>query len=240
MKIVVPMAGLGSRFSSKGINIPKPFYAIFNKPIYCWALESIKGISASEIIFIAQSSHKEYFNLDDITPVSKDTKLNFIFIDEITEGQLCTVLKAKDSLDTDEDLLVISSDTIVSSDIKNHIQNKRDDVRGIISVIEAEGGNWSFAKTDKDGNVIEVAEKKRISDLASTGIYYFSGCKEFLHYAGNVISNKIKEKNEYYVIPLYRQYINDNKIIKTSRAEKMWDLGTPDKVELFIKSHKLD
>ena len=53
------------------------------------------------------------------------------------------------------------------------------------------GEQWSFARADQSGKVIEVAEKKRISNNVSTGLYYFSSGYEFLNTADEIIKSKI-------------------------------------------------
>ncbi len=65
----------------------------------------------------------------------------------------------------------------------------------------------SFAKTGEQGRVIAVAEKQRISDLASTGVYYFSDAKVFQKEAEQLIADKETTKGEYYVMPLYNRYL---------------------------------
>ena len=52
-------------------------------------------------------------------------------------------------------------------------------IHGHIPCFYAEGDHWSFAKLDADGNVIEVREKKRISENCTLGAYYFASAKLF-------------------------------------------------------------
>jgi dTDP-glucose pyrophosphorylase len=95
------------------------------------------------------------------------------------------------------------------------------------------GDNWSFARTDKTGRVVEVAEKLRISDYASTGLYYFSSGREFVSVAAEVISNGEKTKGEYYVIPVYQKYIQRGLDVRTSAASELWDMGTAEGLAAF-------
>ena len=57
MKIIIPMAGLGSRFTEKGINIPKPLIRIYGRYMVEWALKNIQGISYTQLIFIILKEH---------------------------------------------------------------------------------------------------------------------------------------------------------------------------------------
>ena len=154
-------------------------------------------------------------------------------IPDVTEGQLCTVLTAKEEIYREEEILIIASDSYIISDIGNHIKNNPANSQGLISVINLPGDRYSFARTDDNNNVIEVAEKTRISDHASTGIYYFSNGKNFVDIGESMISNKEKTKGEYYVIPVYQKMIDRGDIVRISRAKEMWDLGTPAAKKIF-------
>ena len=237
MKIIIPMAGLGSRFTEKGINVPKPLIEISGRYMIEWALKNIQGMSYSELIFIILKEHEENFALGSELLNLKIPKSNVLIINQVTEGQLQTVLAAKEMLKTDEDLLISPTDTYVASNIKQAIQTKSSSCSGIISVIEKLGNQWSFAKTDKNNKVIEVAEKRRISSLASTGLYYFSSCNRFIDFSNKIISSNAKTKGEFYVIPVYQEYIDEGHFISTNIADEMWDLGTPESISFFENNY---
>ena len=237
MKIIIPMAGLGSRFTEKGINVPKPLIEVSGKYMIEWALKNIQGISYSELIFIILKEHEENFALGSKLLNLKIPKSKIFIINQVTEGQLQTIMTAKESLKTDEDLLISPTDTYVASNIKRAIQTKSSNCAGIISVIEKAGNQWSFAKTDANNKVIQVAEKQRISSLASTGIYYFSNCNRFLDFSSKIISSNKKTKGEFYVIPVYQEYIEEGYFISTTVADEMWDLGTPESALFFENNY---
>ena len=235
MTVVVPMAGRGSRYSDQGYNIPKPLIEIEGKQMVFWALESLANIAYEKIIFIALKQHEEQFKISKLLNENMKKSFQLVLIDEITEGQLCTVLKAKGLIHQDDDLLIIASDTLIRSNIGEQIQKKDSKTKGIISVIDLPGDKWSFAKASDDGIVTEVAEKIRISDHASTGIYYFSKAGDFFSEGESIIKNHEKTKGEYYVIPVYQKFIEKNETVMVSIADEMWDLGTPEAKEIFEK-----
>jgi len=80
---------------------------------------------------------------------------------------------------------------------------------------------------------VEVAEKKRISDHASTGIYYFSDGKQLCELADAMIAADERTRGEFYVIPVYQKLINRGEKITLSFATEMWDMGTPEAKEKF-------
>lgn len=233
MILVIPMAGRGSRFADKGFKTPKPLIEVNGKPMLYYAFQSVKNLSFRKIIFIALKEHQADFDLRSLIKNEITPDFELILLNDVTEGQLCTVLQAKDYFLDEEGLLIAASDSYVRGNIAADINTIMAD--GVISVTNLPGDRWSFARTGEDGRVIEVAEKNRISDNASTGIYYFSNAKLFATEAEQLIKDKETTKGEYFVMPLYNRYIRNKKDIRISRADEMWDMGTPEAKEAFEK-----
>jgi len=233
MNIVMPMAGRGSRLAGWQQNTPKPLIQVAGKPMIAWAMESLRGLSATRLIFVALVEHEKQFGF--INMLSRITRMptEFVLLEETTEGQLCTVLAAKQWINTDEDLLIASADTLVRSNLGRDIQNQSIECHGLISVADLPGDHWSFARADRGGQVIEVAEKVRISDFASTGLYYFRSGSEFVAIGDEIIRNKEKNRGEFFVIPVYQKYIERGWTIMISRAMEAWDMGNPEAILEF-------
>lgn len=233
MNIVIPMAGRGARFADRGYEIPKPLIQVAGYPMIYWALKSLKQIPSSKLIFIALRTHEEVFGIKKILQRFVSAPFELLLLDDITEGQLCTVLTARQWIDADEGLLIANADTFVVSDLGCEISSLSSEVHGLISVADMPGERWSFARTDESGWVVEVAEKVRISDHASTGLYYFSSGREFLDIADTIIADQERTRGEYYVIPVYQKYIQRGLQVRLSQAQEMWDMGTPESLAFF-------
>jgi len=240
MIIIVPMAGRGARFADRGYETPKPLIPVCGRPMVHWALKSLESLSCRRVIFIALAEHESKYQISKQLRGSTPSPAEFVFLDRVTEGQLCTVLTAASYLETDEDILIASADTIVVSDLSRDIAARSSDCRGIISVAEMPGDRWSFARTDGAGRVVEVAEKVRISDLASTGLYYFSSGREFAELGREIVAAQERTRGEYYVIPVYQKIIARGGRIAVSKAREMWDMGTPEAkaaFEAYLEKH---
>lgn len=233
MIVVVPMAGRGSRFAKAMPERPKPLIEVNGKPMFQWALRSLDGVQFSKIIFVVLEEHDARFGISARVREQFEAKAIVVRIPMVTEGQLCTVLAARAYLDEDEDLLVASSDTFVVSKLGDDIANRHADCRGIISVANVPGEQWSFARTDDTGRVVEVAEKVRISDYASTGLYYFTHAKDLMEVGDEMIRRGEKTRGEYYVIPVYQKFIDRGWRVDISVASEMWDMGTPEAMRTY-------
>ena len=231
--LIIPLAGRGSRYANVGYTTPKPLIEINGKPMLFHAFQSVKNVLYEKVIFIALKEHELAYKVSKLIKEQIVNDFELILLDNVTEGQLCTVLKASKYFKTNQSILIAASDSFIESSISEDIQNSKAD--GIISVINIPGEQWSFAKINQHGKVIEVAEKSRISDYASTGLYYFRDSFRFQQQAEILLKNKVTTKGEYFVMPLYNQLIAEGANIELSHAKAMWDMGTPDAKAKFEK-----
>jgi len=235
MKVVITMAGEGTRFIKAGFSTPKHMIKIGKTTIFNFAISSLKDFFDEPFIFIAQKKHKSE---DFIREECRDlgiTNFKILQISETTDGQATTAYLADSLIDDSEPVIIYNIDTYVE---EGELLKK--DIRGdgFIPVFCAEGDKWSFVKVNDKGYVTAVAEKKRISELATIGFYYFDRWEYFkeayTEYSA-IIKNKYHEK---YVAPLYEWMIKKGmKIqIKEINAKKVHVLGTPEDVLKFYPS----
>jgi dTDP-glucose pyrophosphorylase len=244
MNIVMPMAGRGSRFAQIGIATPKPLIDVFGRPMYAWAMDSLPLELARRVIFICLEEHlREPALKQDIRDRYGALDPEIVRLDEVTEGQACTVLKARRWIDNDEPLLIYNADTYCRTSLVKRLPELPPQVDGLLGVFHAPGDKWSFARADSDGRVLETAEKSRISDWASTGMYYFRRGRDFVAHAEAMIGAGERVNGEYYVAPVYNRMIAAGARIYIDAAEQVWVLGTPEDLrsfqEHFENSHSL-
>ena len=234
MNVLIPMAGAGSRFEQMGYTFPKPLIDVTGKPMIQMVTENL-NIEA-KYIYIVQKEHYEKYNLKYLLNLITNNNCEIVQIDSLTEGAACTTLLAKEFIDNDEPLLIANSDQFVEWDSNEFMYSMvADNVDGGILTFEATHPKWSFAKLGNDGFVSEVAEKKPISNIATAGIYYWAHGSNYVKYAEQMIEKDIRTNNEFYVCPVYNEAIQDGKKVKIFQIEKMWGLGTPEDLEVFLK-----
>ena len=113
-----------------------------------------------------------------------------------TKGSMCSAMLGIGDLK--DDLLIGSADAFIEGDLSVHVekfkQSKSD--AGII-VFQGEGEKWSFTRS-VGTKVIEIAEKQRISDFTTTGVFWFASGKFFLEAAESSLINKFEHEGLYY------------------------------------------
>lgn len=233
MNVLIPMAGAGSRFEQAGYTFPKPLIDVNGKPMIQRVVENI-NIDATHI-FIVQKSHYEKYSLQHtLNLISPGCKI--VQVDGVTEGAACTTLLAKEYINNDEPLVLANSDQYVDWDSSQYMYScMTDDIDGSILTFNSTHPKWSYAKTNDQDFVTEVAEKKPISENATVGIYFWKKGKDYVECAESMINKNIRVNNEFYVCPVYNEAILRNAKIKTFHIEKMWGLGTPEDLDTFLK-----
>ena len=235
MNILIPMAGSGQRFVDAGYKTPKFLIDIFGKPMIEHVVKSL-NINAN-FIYIVQKEHYDEYNLEyilnSITPNCK-----ILTIENKTDGAARTTLFAEHLINNDTPLIIYNSDQIVewnTEDFKNLIKNNLD---GAIVTFKGEGLKWSYVKINEFGLIDQVAEKQQISNDATAGIYYWSKGLDYINYAKKMIEKQIKVNNEFYVAPVYNEAILDNKKILPFSLNRIWQLGTPEDLEIYIAKQR--
>lgn len=183
-------------------------------------------------------SKKEYDLKDKLSKLDKNVEI--IGIDEITEWQLCTVLKASDFINNEEALMTANSDQYIDFDINDYFEYMESkEYDGLIMTMTSKDEKWSYAKIDDNGIVIETAEKKVISNEATVGIYNFKAGKDLVKAADKMIQDNIRVNGEFYICPVYNYLIKEG--YKTGiynigeEYNGMYGLGIPKDLKFFLK-----
>ena len=236
MKVLIPMAGEGSRFQKAGYAFPKPLIEVNGKPMIQLVVENL-NIDAQHI-FVVRREHEERYNIKHLLQLISPG-CEVVYTDGLTEGAACTTLLAKEFINNDEPLLYANSDQFLEWNSNEFMYSMMaDNIDGGMLTFEATHPKWSFAKLGPDGYVTEVAEKKPISNIATTGIYYWKHGSDYVKYAEQMIEKDIRVNNEFYVCPVFNEAIADDKKIKIFPTEKMWGIGTPEDLDTFLRNYK--
>lgn len=238
MNIVIPMVGLGKRFSDAGFSLPKPLIMVNNKPIIQRALDSF-NIKANFIFILRKTEHSHKLSniLNSLKPGCK-----IIEIDYLTRGSVESILLSKDLIDNDDDLITTNCDQEIFWDIHKFlnfcIESKCD---GAVvtypydDIVVGEKSPYSFIQLNNLGEGSRLEEKLAISDKALCGIHYWKHGRDFVSSAEELIKCNDKVNNEFYVSKTYNYLIKNGKIIKNYELDKhkFFSLGTPEDVYYY-------
>lgn len=238
MKILIPMAGEGSRFVKEGYTFPKPLIDVSGKPMIQKVVENLDF--DCEYVFLIRKEHViKYEGLIETLDRITNGRFRYVIVDRLTEGAACTALLAEHIIDNDEDLLIANSDQFIDYQPQNFLSLKdMTNTDAIVYTFNDVHPKWSFVKVNSRGFVTEVAEKKPISDIATCGIYWYRKGSQFVKYAKQMIEKNVRINNEFYIAPVYNELIADGKTLIPFYVHKMWGLGTPEDLKNYLESNR--
>lgn len=232
VNVVIPMAGLGSRFPREKY-LPKPLIDVNGKPMIVRAIESL-DIHAQYHFLIRRD---EFTNL--IQNVIEKTVANprFIAVDQTTEGPACSVLLFREFIDNDQELIVANCDQIMewSSELFFHNVRLYD---GAVVTYYSDTDKNSYARIDKKGYVIEMREKEVISNISLNGIHYWKKGSHFVSSALDMIAANDRAPNgEFYIAPSYNHMIKNGLKVGIHHIpnEQHHPVGVPVDLEKFLR-----
>jgi len=233
--VVVPMAGLGSRF--KSVHDSKVLYPIppEGEPMFAHAVRTL-GFSFDRLILVCRRAH----GIPGLVAewLSDLREVRCVELDAITGGPMETVLKARGLLEEnpDSEVVVCNADQVMvwPGDWALNWFVKRGAVGGI-PTIRRDSLRHSYCGIDPGvaHRVLQVKEKVRISDRASIGIYWFSRADAMLTAADRMIAAADRAPNgEFYVAPAYNHL--DGLILEYPLCE-FWSIGEPENLTAYLK-----
>ena len=233
--IVIPMAGLGTRFEEKGYTDKKPFIDVNGKPMIQRVIENldVEFDSKYEFILICLQEDYEKYDFTIFDDIIAHDNWEVICLPKLTEGAAQTLLASEPYINNDTPMMSLNTDQLVEWDLENMIMafDKHD---GGIPCFYGEGNAWSYAGVDEDEFVTEVVEKKQISKYATAGYYYWSKGSDFVKYAKEMIEENSRTNGEFYVAPVYSWAIKDGKKYVVGMVDEIHSLGTPEHLEEYL------
>jgi dTDP-glucose pyrophosphorylase len=232
------MAGEGSRFSEQGYKEIKPLIPIMGKPMIQRVVEAA-GFEDANWIFIVQKRHREQYDLDGIL---KKIRPGCLVIDTgggVTEGAACTVLLAKYQINPEAPLVILNSDNILRVRKYMFEQMEFGACDGVIYcfIPNDKSSKWSFIEPKPSEAVARVAEKERISDIATAGMYVWRRGRFFIEAAEQMIAKNIRVNGEFYVAPVFNENIENGQLIEWELVLSMDGVGTPEDLADYIRKN---
>lgn len=223
MKIIVPMAGRGSRLRPHTLTVPKPLLPLAGKPIVQRLVEDIAKVSdenIDEIAFIIGDFGTE--TEEQLKEIAKSLGAKgSVYHQDEALGTAHAILCAKDSLEGN--VVVAFADTLFRADFKLDTEND-----GIIWVNQIDNPSaFGVVKLDEEGTITDFVEKPKefVSDLAIIGIYYFKSGEKLRNELQYLIDNDIRENGEYQITNALENMKQKGAKFKTGQVTAWMDCG---------------
>lgn len=224
MKIIVPMAGRGSRLRPHTLTVPKPLIPIAGKPIVQRLVEDIAKVlnePLDEVAFVIGKDFGEQVEKD-LTKIAEDLGAKAsIYVQDQPLGTGHAIMCAKDSLSGPA--VVAYADTLFKADF-----NLDKSADAVIWVKQVENPSaFGVVKMNEEGNITDLVEKSPefVSDLAVIGIYYFKDVEVLKQKLQAVLDENIIRGGEYQINDGIEKMKQDGAIFKPGQVDEWMDCG---------------
>lgn len=238
MQVIIPASGLGSRFSKADFPISKPFIEVGKQMMLERVIDVFPKHYEKTIVLTKHQVNKNRTAINKLEKIASISVIN-----DVTDGPLRTVVNGcQHLLSSDQPIMIANSDMIVNFDFEDFHEKLMLNDGLIVTFNETNRdlNHWSFIE-EKNGTIVRILEKERISDLASLGVYAFKSGQRFLDSSLRTFSEGCKYKDEWYVSCVYQDFLR-TALVRSYLTEKKAhsSLGTPYELYSFMQSTILD
>jgi glucose-1-phosphate thymidylyltransferase len=229
MKVIIPLAGKGTRLRPHTYLTPKPMMKVAGKPVMSYVLDELKKLDNVEQIIYITGHLKE--KVEEYARAEMDVPSVFIE-QKVQDGTAGAIALAREYVD--QPVLIIFVDTIFDADLT---KVKSVEADGIIWVKEVEDyQRFGVVVTDKDGNMTKIVEKPKtpISRSANIGLYYVRNWK-LLFEGIDWVLQQPKNQGEYFLTDAFQYMIEKGAKIKVIDVQGWYDAG---KIETMIETNQ--
>jgi len=222
MKIIIPVAGIGSKLRPHTHTQPKALVPVAGKPILSHIIDNLVGAGFSEFIFIIGylgDKVEEY-----VSAKYPDLKSTFV-VQEPREGTGHALWLARDKVKRDEDLLIVLGDSIIDFDIESVLKNKHSSF-GVKKVDDPRA--FGVVETDEAGVILRVTEKPVIpkSNLALAGIYHIKDTGAMFDAIAWTMKNNVRTRDEFNLTDAIQHMIDEGITFTTFQVGSWFDCGS--------------
>jgi glucose-1-phosphate thymidylyltransferase len=228
MKIIIPMAGRGTRLRPHTLTVPKPLIPVAGKPIIQRLVEDLASSYPGPIEEIAYVVGDFGADVEQelIHIAAKLGAKARLYPQDKALGVGHAIACAAESLNGK--CIVAFADTLFKADFSFNDQED-----GVIWTQKvADPSSFGVVKLDPEGYISEMVEKPSefVSDLAIVGIYYFKEGEKLRDALRHIISNDIREKNEYQLTTALELLKNQGTRFRTAAIEEWLDCGNKENI----------
>ncbi len=225
MKVVIPLAGKGSRLRPHTHVTPKPLLRVADKPVMSYILDDLRELGVDEAVFI--TGHLKEKVEDYIHAEYPEFTAHFVEQAE-QNGTAGAVELAREF--ADEDLLIMFVDTLFDADL-SLVKTLEPEAAGIIWVKEVEDyQRFGVVVTDEQGYMRQIIEKPNepISKLANIGLYYIRDYRLLFEGIDHVLGSAPGASGEFYLTDAFQYMIDRGAKLKVVEVDGWYDAGKPD------------
>jgi HAD superfamily hydrolase (TIGR01509 family) len=230
MNVIIPLCGKGERFARRGYTTQKPFIKVGGKELIRHTLDSL-CLTADDTLYVVINKRLDDCGLGGFLKKYYHN-VNVLVLDSETRGAAETALRAVERIKNDQPCLLVDGDNFYTINICEQLRAAPTE-NAVVVFEQLEGPLvFSYVRVEMD-RIVEIAEKRKISNYANTGAYYFRSATLLRKACASALE---KVTGEPYISHAIGTILGEEnwKPIVISRSN-YYSLGTPEQVDAFQK-----
>jgi glucose-1-phosphate thymidylyltransferase len=237
MKVVIPMAGLGTRMRPHTYSRPKPLVNVAGQPMLKHLIDSLAPLGADEYIFIVGHLGDQ---IEAFITQHYSFAAHFVVQEELI-GQAHAIYLAREHLEGPA--VILFSDTLFEADLTTIGTNTGD---GLIFVKEVEDPRrFGVVVTNPEGGITRFIEKPDSMENrnAVIGLYYVADSQALIRAIETQMARRQMTKGEFFLADALQVMIEDGADFRTQGVDVWLDCGKPETVletNRYLLAHGYD
>lgn len=187
-----------SLFLPAGFVTPKSLIEVDGEPVIAKAIASYWIGEGSLVVGVNEIEEDSYRISRAVR--EKAPTAECVPVPDKSAGALISALYCAKDLNPDSPLVIASGDSVFHGDIADVLAGFQDrNLSAATLAFQSDNSRWSYLRLNPENQIIEVAEKRVIGPLATTGFFYFESTQMFIEAAKWVLVNNVNFQGRFYV-----------------------------------------
>ena len=221
MKVVIPVAGAGTRLRPHTYTQPKPLMPVAGKPIISFIIDKLVEAGLNDFVFVIGYLGDKI--RDFIQTTYPTLRTEFVY-QEQREGSAHAILTAREAIEDEDEVFIAFGDTIFEVDLRQML-----DLSGSCLALKkvTDPREFGVAELDDNNVVTRLVEKPRIpkSNLALVGLYKVSDVPALLRAVDYLIANELRTMGEYQLTDALQRMVEEGHRFQTIVVQNWFDCG---------------
>ncbi|MBL7810152.1 MAG: NTP transferase domain-containing protein [Saprospiraceae bacterium] len=221
MKVVIPVAGVGTRLRPHTYTQPKPLMPVAGKPILCYIVDKLADAGIVDFVFvIGHLGEKVRIFIEETYP---NLHTEFVY-QEHRKGSAHAIWTAREAIEDEDEIIIAFGDTIFDVDLE-HMLHCPHSCLGVKKVSDPR--EFGVAEFGEDGRVTRLVEKPKIpkSNMAIVGLYKVKEVQGLLRATEHIMQHDIRTVGEYQLTDALQYMVEQGTHFHTIPVQNWFDCG---------------
>jgi glucose-1-phosphate thymidylyltransferase len=221
MKVLIPVAGVGTRLRPHTYTQPKPLMPVAGKPIICFIVDKLAEAGIKDFVFVIGHLGDKVRNFVEETYPNLHTE--FVY-QEQRKGSAHAVWTARETIEDEDEIFIAFGDSIFDADLQ-HMLDCPHSCLGVKKVSDPR--DFGVAEFGEDGRVIRLVEKPKIpmSNMAIVGLYKVREVHALIRATEYLIQNDIRTVGEFQLTDALQHMVEQGTHFHTIPVQNWFDCG---------------